>query len=791
LARVYSALQQFDAAADELQALLTRQPARVDALTELGLAERGRENLDGALEWLERAKALDPDDGAVHRHVGTVLREQGDTNAALVALTRATELDAENADAYHELAFVLGELGRHDDARSATRRAIDISPSLGGPQAHLTLEPPEEDEKRRSAAMEAVQEPTAALAHYNLGLAFRRQGSHNEALREFRLALDSGDDRRMVLPAIAELHLLKRDHAAALEAYERIVEEIGGKAKLWNERGVVLHQLGRFEDAVASYRRALMLDPRHVYAMNNLAVTLAYASEPTQAVSVIGDAIRAAPDDRLPQVNLGLMLLKLRRFELAMEAFRRVLEGDRDNPVAWNGIGLVLTELGRHSDARNAFASAVDASPDSAEAHYNLSFALSRLGEYDEALREVTRAQTLDPYYVPGRLHLGIDLMREDPSVAVVPEISTDVASGLGGQGFTFDPELLDDLFQQLDSEPESAAERGLDPFAAARTSLKRGQLITASDQVQRALRNGADPVEANALLGEVFAQRGLHGEALERFRTARASAPQRLDLRLGEMRQLLALRRATAALGEAVALSAAHPDDVDVLSILAQARLATGDSVKAATALQLARASAPDRADLLKLEGDIALAQGELHSARESFRSAVDQEPRFLEAWLALGGVYEETEDWAEAESAYRSALEVDAGFAPGTLALAGLYRKRGSPSVAVNMLADLLAGHPANLDALVSLGRALLDDGRPAQALEAFERLLQYDEDHVGALFLSAVADARLRRFREAVACWERVVALDPDGPLAARARELASTALDLQRLFPAEEN
>jgi tetratricopeptide (TPR) repeat protein len=416
---------------------------------------------------------------------------------------------------------------------------------------------------------------------------------------------------------------------------------------------------------------------------------------------------------------------------------------------------------------------------------------LSRLGEYDEALREVTRAQTLDPYYVPGRLHLGIDLMREDPSVSVVPEISTDVASGLGGQGFTFDPQLMEALFQQLDAEPETSAERELDPFAAARASLKRGELVTASDRVQRALRDGADPVEANALLGELFAQRGLHGEALERYRTARASAPQRLDIRLGEVRQLLALGRFTAALGEAVALSAANPEDVEVLAALAQARLATGDPVQAATALHSARTRAPERADLLKLEGDVVLAQGELHAARESYRAAVDLDPRFLHAWLALGGVYEATEDWAAAESAYRSALEVDAGYAPGTLALAELYRKRGSSSVAVNMLADLLAGHPAHLDALVSLGRALLDDGRPAQALEAFERLLQYDDHHVGALFLSAVADARLRRFREAVACWGRVVALDPDGPLAARARELANAALDLQRLFPTEEN
>jgi len=381
--------------------------------------------------------------------------------------------------------------------------------------------------------------------------------------------------------------------------------------------------------------------------------------------------------------------------------------------------------------------------------------------------------------------------LQEDPSASVVPEISTDLASGLGGQGFTVDSQLLDELFRELDRGPAESAGAELDPLAAGRASLKRGELVTASEQVQRALRDGADAVEANALLGQLFALRGLHGEALERYRVARSKAPHRLDLRLGEVQQLLALGRSTAALGEAVALAAAHPENVEVLAALARARLATGDPAQAASVLHSARTRAPERADLLKLEGDVVLAQGELHAARESYRAAVRLEPRFLEAWLALGSVHEAFDDWAAAESAYRTALEVDSRYDAGTLALAELYRKRGSPSVAVNMVADLLAGHPGHLDALVSLGRALLDDGRPAQALEAFERLLQYDEHHVGALFLSAVADARLRRFREAVACWERVVALDPDSPLAARARELARTALDLQRLFPAEED
>jgi hypothetical protein len=57
------------------------------------------------------------------------------------------------------------------------------------------------------------------------------------------------------------------------------------------------------------------------------------------------------------------------------------------------------------------------------------------------------------------------------------------------------------------------------------------------------------------------------------------------------------------------------------------------------------------------------------------------------------------------------------------------------------------------------------------------------------VGALFFAGVVLARLKRYREAVGFWERVVALDPGGPFAQQARRHARTALDLHHIFRAE--
>jgi tetratricopeptide (TPR) repeat protein len=96
------------------------------------------------------------------------------------------------------------------------------------------------------------------------------------------------------------------------------------------------------------------------------------------------------------------------------------------------------------------------------------------------------------------------------------------------------------------------------------------------------------------------------------------------------------------------------------------------------------------------------------------------------------------------------------------------------------------VLIADPWDLDALLLLGRALLDDGRPEQALEALDRLLKFEPDNDAGLFHRGVALARNRRYNEAVRSWERVVQVNASGPFAQAARTHARSARDLQHIF-----
>ena len=68
------------------------------------------------------------------------------------------------------------------------------------------------------------------------------------------------------------------------------------------------------------------------------------------------------------------------------------------------------------------------------------------------------------------------------------------------------------------------------------------------------------------------------------------------------------------------------------------------------------------------------------------------------------------------------------------------------------------------------------------------AFARVLRFDPEHVGALYVEGVLAADQHRYREAIERWRRVVDLEPASEYARRARRDSRTAVDLQRIFVA---
>jgi len=773
------ALAQFDG-------ILQLRPGDAGVLIQLGLSHKALDEIDQAQQAFERALAADPDSSVVRFYLAEIEYNRGLNARAIELLHAALERNPRNHEAWHLLGFVLGDEGRAEEARAATRRALELNPDLARAEANLALPGTPTmryvDKARRESAnrVEMHAADDSPLTHLMLGLAFRKRGYYAEALAAYEQARQRGENPDQVDQAIAEVHLLRRAPEPALALYETLVERHPGNAKLWNERGVALHECGRFMDALASYERAVTLDPACGVGLNNAGVARYHAGDADTALACFRDAIAVAPRLAKARLNEALLLFQRKSLQPAIEAYQRALElgTEATTAVAWNGIGLVLVELGRDAEARAAFARAIEARPRHAAAHYNLSFTLSRLGDFDGAMRENAIALEIEPYYVPQRFELALDPQFDDAQVAVETDLGGGHRVDAGVSEFAFDVSALDSLFSNLRGEDGAGAGHHAtpaesDPYALARDFLSKGLLDRAHAEAARAMARGADAGAGATLLGDVFSRRRLWGEALERYREARRAAPGSAAAKTGEATALVRLGRGAEARALAEEILAASPADVETLLLAASARVADGDPRSALHALELARTRAPERADVHRQIGDVVLELGDRPAAIGAYQKALARDPGSTATRLVLARAFASARQWTDAERELRVALAAEPGHAEATLELARLCHGRGASRDAMLLLVDLLQRDPYHFDAMILLGEALLDLQRPVDALIAIARVLRFHPAHAGALFHEGVVLARLHRVREAAERWRRVIGIEPAGEYGLRAR------------------
>src|SRR3989475_12779592 len=106
------------------------------------------------------------------------------------------------------------------------------------------------------------------------------------------------------------------------------------------------------------------------FFFNDTATTEIYTLSLHDALPIsFRKALQLSPEFVGARLNLALLLTHLRRFQLALEAYRQVLAEQPSSAPASDGVRLVLGELKRFPDSRKAFVRAVEADPQNARAH--------------------------------------------------------------------------------------------------------------------------------------------------------------------------------------------------------------------------------------------------------------------------------------------------------------------------------------------------------------------------------------------------------------------------------------
>ncbi|KAH8071879.1 protein N-acetylglucosaminyltransferase [Aureococcus anophagefferens] len=140
-----------------------------------------------------------------------------------------------------------------------------------------------------------------------------------------------------------------------------------------NNLGNALREHGDLEEAIACYRRALLLRPDHAHAHNNLGNAMKDKGLVNEAIQCYATAVGLAPRFAAAHSNLGLFA------------------------DAYSNMGNAYKDLGRLDDAIRCYGEALKLRPDFADACSNLAAAYKDGGRHAEAVACYRRALELKP----------------------------------------------------------------------------------------------------------------------------------------------------------------------------------------------------------------------------------------------------------------------------------------------------------------------------------------------------------------------------------------------------------
>ena len=166
---------------------------------------------------------------------------------------------------------------RYDDAMTYFKKALNLRPNFDMALNALGIIHFIKGEFQQAQGYFEkclVVNPDFTEARNYLGSVYHEMGYLDKAEAEFLKAItdESYSSRELPLYNLARLYLMKEKDAEALELVNRALKLNDQMVMAINLKGILLERLGRMEEAILSYEKALGITPGDINLSYNLAV---------------------------------------------------------------------------------------------------------------------------------------------------------------------------------------------------------------------------------------------------------------------------------------------------------------------------------------------------------------------------------------------------------------------------------------------------------------------------------------------------------------------------------------
>ncbi|WP_414621195.1 tetratricopeptide repeat protein [Calothrix sp. CCY 0018] len=440
------------------------------------------------------------------------------------------------------------------------------------------------------------------------------------------------------------------DFEQAIASYDKAIEIKPDYYEAWVNRGVALGELGRFEQAIASYDKAIEIKPDFHEAWGNRGVALDELGRVEQAIASYDKAIEIKPDYHEAWGNRGIALIELGRFDQAIASSDKAIEIKPDYYQAWHSRGNALGKLGRLEKAIASYDKAIEIKPDYHEAWGNRGVALYDLGRFNQAIASYDKAVEIKPDYHEAWYNRGIALIelgRFDQAIA------------------SFEKAIR---FEEAIVSLDKAIEIKADYYQAWGN---RGVALYELGRFDQAIASYDKAVEIKPDYYEAWYNRSYLLDKLGRFEEAIVSLDKAVEIkpdyyeawynRSIMLRELGMFEQAIESCDKAIEIK---PDYYNAWYTRGVVQYELRRFEQAIESFEKAVEIKPDYYNAWHNRGTVLYELKRFEQAIASYDKAVEIKPDFHEAWYSRGNALDELGRFEQAIASYDKAIEIKPDF-------------------------------------------------------------------------------------------------------------------------------
>jgi tetratricopeptide (TPR) repeat protein len=370
---------------------LTMDKDNLDAMRGLAQNLSNDNQMEAALDQYRTIQDADPQDATAALRVAEIYRRMGKFDLALENLKKAGALVQDSLEIPYNEALILEAQGKYEEAAAVLQKLV--ARSL----------PPE---------ARAGDKSNRALFLERLGNIYREAGRPLLAMETFRKIIDlGGEEAARGYQDVVDAYREQKQWTEATRTAQEAVKKMPGDKGLKLTLAQQLADTGKAEESIQLAKSTLKggADDRDTYIMlSQIYMRLKHWKESEEAIAQAEKLAVRAEEKEYIRFLQGSIYERQKKFDLAEQAFRQVLQQNPSNSMALNYLGYMLADHNSHlEEALTLIKKALDFDPQNGAYLDSLGWVYFKLGNYDQAEENLRRAADKTPNDATIQDHLG------------------------------------------------------------------------------------------------------------------------------------------------------------------------------------------------------------------------------------------------------------------------------------------------------------------------------------------------------------------------------------------------